>query len=563
MKLVTAAEMKELERRAEEHEKFPVPTRQLMLNAGQSVFEAILAQTRFDPNGEQGSELEEGLVVVLAGPGNNGGDAMVVAALLRQQFPGAEVKIYFHNRPRPEDDAGFPENLTYTEAEEQDGEELVDEPAFEELENDLNEAQIVVDGLLGSGTKRPVTGVLARIIDLVNEIHGERQTELNPLFVVAIDVPTGLNSDNGEIQGVAIEADLTVTLGYPKVGLYTYAAAEATGRIIIGDIGFPTDLQDQIEHEVEENHELCLTTSSWVRKHLPPRPITGHKGTFGKLMVLSGSENYLGAPYLCTAAGMRAGAGLVTLAAPQNIINVVATKLTENTFLVLPEVQDEDAAKEASARLREQVTGGKYRVMLFGPGLGHSEGKAALVRDILGWGKEKGFDWPRLVVDADGLNLLAKIPEWWKGFPPNNILTPHPGELGTLRNQTIAQIEEDRVKSAQESAKLFNQVVILKGAYTVIAAPDGRVKINPAGNAALATAGSGDVLAGITAGLLTQLVKNKEADAFDVACLGVYLHSMAGELVRRDFGDMGPLAGDLLMAIPQAVVSLKNGDSLE
>lgn len=563
MKLVTAAEMKELERRAEEHEKFPVPTRELMLNAGQSVFEAILAQTRFDPSGEQGSELETGQAVVLAGPGNNGGDAMVVADLLRRQFPEAEVKIYFHNRPRPEDEDGFPDTLTYTEAEDQWGVELTDEPAFEELEDDLGTAQIVVDGLLGAGLKRPVEGALSRIIDLVNEIHGERQTELNPLFVVAIDVPTGLNSDTGEVQGVAIEADLTVTLGYPKRGLYTYGAADVTGRIIIGDIGFPSDLQDQIEHEVEENHQLCLTTSNWVRKHLPPRPSTGHKGTFGKLMVLSGSENYLGAPYLCTAAGMRAGAGLVTLAAPQNIINVIATNLHENTFLVLPEVKDEAAAREASKKLREQVTNGKYRVMLFGPGLGNSEGKAALVKDMLGWSQEPGFEWPRLVIDADGLNMLAKIPEWWKQLPANNILTPHPGELGTLRNQSIAQIEEDRIKSAQEAAKQFNQVVILKGAYTVVAAPDGRVKINPAGNAALATAGSGDVLAGITAGVLTQLVKNKEADAFDVACLGVYLHSMAGELVRRDYGDMGVLAGDLLIAIPQAVVSLKNGDSLE
>lgn len=563
MKLVTAAEMKELEKRAEEHEKFPVPTRQLMLNAGQSVFEAVLAQTRFDPSGEQGSELDEGLAVILAGPGNNGGDAMVVAALLRQQFPAAEVKIYFHNRPRPDDENGFPEKLTYTEAEEQDGVELADEPAFAELENDLGEAQLVIDGLLGAGTKRPVTGALSRIIDLVNEIHGERQTELNPLFVVAIDVPTGLNSDTGEIEGVAIEADLTVTLGYPKVGLYTYAAADSTGKIIIGDIGFPADLQDQIEHEVEENHELCLTTSNWVRRHLPPRPMTGHKGTFGKLLVLSGSENYLGAPYLCTSAGMRAGTGLVTLAAPQNIINVVATKMTENTFLVLPEVQDAATATDASSKLRDQVIKGKYRVMLFGPGLGSSDGKAALVKDLLDWGKQDGFEWPRLVVDADGLNLLAKIPDWYKQVPANNILTPHPGELGTLRGQTIDQIEADRVKSATESAKLFNQVVILKGAYTVIAAPDGRVRINPAGNAALATAGSGDVLAGITAGLLTQLIKKKEADAFDVACLGVYLHAMAGELVRRDYGDMGPLAGDLLMSIPQAVVSLKNGDSLE
>ena len=563
MKLVTAEEMKEIERRAEEDEKYPIPTRQLMLNAGHSVFEAILAQDRFELQADNDSELEESTVVILAGPGNNGGDAMVTAALLRQQFPTADVKIYFHHRPRPEDEYGFPQKLTYTEAEEQDGLELAGEPAFESLESDLDEAALVVDGLLGAGIKRPATGALARVIDMVNEAHAERRFDLEPLFVLAIDVPSGLNSDNGEVEGSAIEADLTVTLGYPKRGLYTYTAANYVGRITIGDIGIPPTLAAQIEREVEEQHQPSLITSDWVRRHLPRRPLTGHKGTFGKLMVLSGSANYLGAPYLCTGAGMRAGAGLVTLAAPQNIINSVATKLSENTFLELPEVKTDQDAAQVADTLAEQVTQGKYRVLLTGPGLGHDDGKAALIRHILDWGSRPDFKWPRLVVDADGLNLLARVSDWWQKLPPGNILTPHPGELGTLRGQTIDQIEAERFKSALESARQFNQVVILKGAYTVVAAPDGRLRINPAGNAAMATAGSGDVLAGITAGLLTQLAKDENVDTFDVACLAVYLHSMAGELVRRDMGDMGPLAGDFLQAIPQAVVSLHNGDSLE
>ncbi len=563
MKLVTAAEMKEIERRVEEDEKYPVPIRQLMLNAGHSVFQAITAQGQFDPQAVEGSELDEGVIVVLAGPGNNGGDAMVAAALLRQQFPDADLKIYFHRRPRPEDDDGFPQKLTYTEAEEQDGIELEGEPAFEALESDLEEAALVVDGLLGAGIKRPATGALARIIDLVNEAHAERQHELNPLFVVAIDVPSGLDSDTGEEQGAAIEADLTVTLGYPKRGLYTYAAADYSGRITIGDIGIPGTLADEIEREVEANKQPCLITSAWARRHLPARPLTGHKGTFGKLLVLSGSANYLGAPYLCTAAGMRAGAGLVTLAAPQTIINVLATKLSENTFLVLPEIASEGAAQQVAQSLAETISEGRYRVLLMGPGLGNDDTKADLVRRILDWGSEPDFKWPRLVIDADGLNLLAKVPQWWTKLPAGNILTPHPGELATLRGTLIDEIEADRIKSATEAAREFRQVVVLKGAYTVVAAPDGRVKLNPAGNAAMATAGSGDVLAGIAAGLLTQLAKDPATDTFDAACLAVYLHSMAGELVRRELGDMGPLAGDFLAAIPQAVVSLKNGDSLE
>lgn len=560
MKLVTWPEMQEIERRAQEDAKYPVSIRELMLNAGQCVYEAINGLPRFLTNPEDGtSELDEATIVVLAGPGNNGGDAMVTAALLHQRYPEANLKTYFYKRPRPDDDDGFPEKLTYTYAEEQDGVLLDTEPAFEALEDDLEDATLIVDGLLGSGVNRVVTGALDRLIDMVNETRQERMFTANPPVIVSIDVPSGLNSDTGEVMGAAIEATLTVTLGYPKIGLYSYAASDYTGQITIGDIGIPVTLQTQVEMEARQKRQPALISAEWVRRNLPQRPHTGHKGTFGKLLILSGAATYLGAPYLCTAAGMRSGAGVVTLAAPQNVIQVVATKLHENTFLPLPEITDETAAAQVAGKLAEQLVSGRYRCFLLGPGLGQSEPKAALLRNILDWKVE----WPRVVVDADGLNLLAQIPEWWQKLPANSILTPHPGELATLRGQTIEQIEQDRIKSASSAAKLFNQVVVLKGAYTVVAAPDGRVKLNPASNAALATAGSGDVLAGIAAGLFSQVAREQQADAFDVACLAVYLHAMAGELVRRELGDMGALAGDLLPAIPRAVLAVKGGDKIE
>jgi NAD(P)H-hydrate epimerase len=560
MKLVTAAEMKEIESRSEEA---GVTTGELMLNAGASVYEAIINYEQFDPENE-GNQLAEGLALILAGPGNNGGDAMVVSALLKQAFPEADIKIYFHKRPRSDDPNGFPEKLTYTEAEEQEGQDLADEIARQAFESDLMEATLVVDGLLGAGLSRDVTGDLADIIDTVNAAREQRQYDALPLFVTAIDVPSGLNADNGKALGTAIKADLTVTLGLPKRGLYSYDAAEYTGRIALGDIGLPEKVLEEVAESVEKEKAPAIIDVGWVRRNLPRRSLTSHKGTFGKLMVLSGAKEYLGAPYLCTSSAMRAGAGLVTLASPQSAINVIATKVSENTFLVLPEVESEEAAHKVTDLLARKITEGEYVAMLFGPGLGNDSNKLALIQRFTELGNH-GFNYPKMVVDADGLNLLAQIPNWYEKLPHGNILTPHPGELATLRNSTIKEIEADRYKSALDAAKAFNQVVVLKGAYTVVAAPDGRIKINPAGNPAMATAGSGDVLAGIAGGLLSQFAKaeKEQVDTFKVACLAVYIHSMAGELVSRQLGDTGPLAGDFLQVIPQAIKAIKEGDSLE
>jgi len=559
MKLVTAAEMKAIESQSEEA---GVTTGELMLNAGTSVYAAIVAEERFDPE-NTANELIEGLAVILAGSGNNGGDAMVTAALLSNAFPDAEIKIYFYKRPRPDDPKGFPLKLTYTEAEEQEGQDLSDPVAFQALESDLAEAALVVDGLLGAGLSRAVGGGLDHLIEMVNSAREERRYEPNPLYVVAIDVPSGLSADTGEVLGMAIQADLTVSLGLPKRGLFAYSATDYTGKVMLGNIGLPPEVMDEVAYSVDEEKAPALLTADWVRRHLSLRPLTGHKGTFGKLMVLSGAKEYLGAPYLCTSAAMRSGAGLVTLAAPQSAINVLATKLSENTFLVLPEVESEEMARQAAESLAQRIKAGGYAALLLGPGLGNDSYKLAMLKHFV---EMPDFEYPPMVLDADGLNLLAQISDWQTKLPSGNILTPHPGELATLRNSTIKEIEQDRFKAALDAAKAFKQVVILKGAYTVVAAPDGRVRLNPGANPAMGTAGSGDVLAGIAAGLLTQFARQAEKeqlDSFVVACLAVYLHSMTGELVSRDYGDTGVLAGDFLQTIPQAIRAIKQGDSIE
>ncbi len=545
MKLVTAAEMKQIEEKAMD---IGISDSELMTNAGFSVAEAILQQPQFSSDG---TDLlgEGGLVIILAGPGNNGGDAMVVAAQLSEIFPDTPVKIYHHNRPRP--GKNFPDKLTYTPSENQEALALEKKSVWQEFLGDLEGAVLLVDGLLGSGLSREVTGKLTEIIEQVNAAREERQYYGDPMFVVAIDIPSGLNADTGEVMGVAIKADLTVTLGMPKQGLYNYAALDYTGQVRLGDIGLPAQLL--AETDEQKKAEPSFISAKEVRHWLPPRPANGHKGTFGKLMVISGSDEYLGAAYLCTVGAMRSGAGLVTLATSHSAIEIMAAKSSENTYfeLKLPNREEESVLPVFEQKLES------YNALLIGPGLGEFSWKPAYIFNLDNAKKLK------TVVDADALNYLARTPEWWKNFSPDNILTPHPAELARLRGTDVASIEADRVKATREAAAEFGQVVILKGAYTVIAAPDGRVGLNPAANPALATAGSGDVLAGICAGLLAQASKLPEMDIFKIACCGVYLHALAGELCRREMGDIGVLAGDLLSKIPLAFRNLKQGDSLE
>lgn len=271
-------------------------------------------------------------------------------------------------------------------------------------------------------------------------------------------------------------------------------------------------------------------TKEWVAKKLPKRPKDANKGTFGKVLVIAGSENYPGAAYLACVACYRVGVGLVTLATTSFVKQIVAKKLPEVTFLSFDEI---------FKKLFD------YNVLLLGPGLGQNEEGVKFIKKLL---EQK---LPKLVLDADGLNTLSGLENWWDKLKTDAVLTPHPGEMARLTNLSIDEIQSNRVDTAKHFARIWNQVVVLKGANTIVCSLDGRVKISPFANPTLATAGTGDVLSGIIAGFLAQGL-----NTFDAACLGVYIHGLVGEKVRKKLGDAGAIASDLLPLLPKMIKSL-------
>jgi hydroxyethylthiazole kinase-like uncharacterized protein yjeF len=569
VKLVSVDEMKRLEQAANASGHSYAA---MMEQAGQAVARAI--QQRMDVKSKR--------VLVLVGPGNNGGDGLVAARHLGQ----ANVQIVCYLwKPRSDDDPNLKkvrEQNVHCLLSEDDGD-------YRTLRKALQNAHVIIDALLGTGISRPIEGQLKEILEVVRQIVQERRataTEESLLalpvqspardaasypwpptpFVVAVDVPSGLNCDTGEVDPVTQPADMTVTFASPKRGQLIFPGAKAVGELVVADIGIDPALGADIPVEV--------ATVQDVRAALPDRPFDAHKGTFGKAMVVAGSVNYTGAPFLAASAAGRAGAGLVTLAPPQSIGHILATKLTEATFVLLPDsvgVLAPNAVKVLAPRTEG------YAAMLLGPGLGREKETVEFVHQLLGIAaggepKQIGFQrgpragperpaLPPLVIDADGLNALSEAQQWWTYLPENTILTPHPGEMARLMNSK-SRIE-DRIGVARDRAAEWKQVVVLKGAYTVVAAPDGRIKVIPFANPALATAGTGDVLAGTILGLLAQGL-----EPFEAAFCGAYLHGLAAQIVAEDMGFAGTsargipaagvLAGDLLPALPQAIRKVKS-----
>jgi NAD(P)H-hydrate epimerase len=336
-----------------------------------------------------------------------------------------------------------------------------------------------------------------------------------------------------------------------------FPAAKICGALVVADIGIDRALSAGISREV--------ATEERIAQSLPARPINAHKGTFGKAMIVAGSANYVGAAYLSAAAAGRVGAGLVTLAAPASLHPILAQKLTEATHLLLPD--DSGSLIPAAVRtLADHLDG--YASLLVGPGLGQASETTHFVHRLLGISDAVGA-WqigfqpspnagakpptlPPLVIDADALNALARVDKWWRHLAPNSILTPHPGEMGRLMGGVTAQsVNADRISLAADKATEWDQVIVLKGAYTVVAAPKGPATVCPFSTPALATAGTGDVLAGSIAGLLAQGLAPYEA-----ALCGVYLHGLAGKMVEAQVGAAGAVAGDLLPLLPRAIQAL-------
>lgn len=511
MKVLSTAEMRRAELAAVAE---GISLDSLMENAGLAVAAAAVRGAD-DASGRR--------VLALVGPGNNGGDGLVAARHLHDW--GAAVTVWLAT-PRDATD----KNLKLLK--ERDIECVTAGPR-DNPETMLDGANLVIDAIFGTGKVRPLGGAIKEMLAAVAEARATRPT----LRLVAVDLPSGLNADTGAVDALTPQADETITLGYPKLGLYLMPGAEKAGVVNCAEINIKPHLVADVLTE--------LITAQTARGLLPTRPAHANKGTFGRALVLAGSPSYVGAAGLAAGGALRVGAGLVTLALRRSLQSMLVSLIPEATFLLLPESGDGITVGKAAPMIKAALA--EYNVLLAGCGLGQQPAVAALLKQVL----LSGGKLPSLVLDADALNIIGRLKNWWRDLPPDSILTPHPGEMSRLSGRPVAEIQADRIALARRYAAEWGQVVVLKGAHTVVGAPDGRVAVSPFANPGLASAGTGDVLAGAVAGLLAQGLA-----PFDAARLGVYLHGAAGERRRRKVGTAGILAGDLLPALPRAIREL-------
>ena len=553
MKLVTTEEMREIERAANEG---GLGYATMMERAGQAV--ALAIKERVDPPSAR--------ILILVGPGNNGGDGLVAGRYLHEWQ--CEVTIYIWKRDKDDDP-----NLARAQELQIPIIWATEDGAFQQLDALVRECNVLIDALLGTGVTGPLRGGLRDLLGAVHRSLAARATQpaadgvslrniLSPPdkgqrsgrpLLVAVDVPTGLHCDTGEIDELALDFDVTVTFAYPKRGHFLFPGASHVGELLVADIGIDPKLAEGVAVEVAAPEQIASM--------LPARPLDAHKGTFGKALIVGGSANYVGAPCLAAEAAYRVGAGLVTLAVPQRIHPIVAAKVTEPTFLVLPD--DMGVLVPTALRvLAERID--DYDVLLVGPGLGTEpstrdfcsgfiSGQWQAGPKPIGFGvsrrsSQEPLRLPPLVLDADALNLLSGLDRWWERLPTESVLTPHPGEMARLVGCDVPTVQRDRIGTARRAACRWKCSVVLKGAYSVVASPEGTVTIIPFANPALATAGSGDVLAGAIVGLMAQGVPS-----FHAAICGAYLHGLAAEIRCEEYGQMGMLASDLLPLLPLAV----------
>ena len=505
MKAVTAAQMRELDRRTIEA---GTPGRVLMERAGKGVVDAMLRRW-----------LEyRGPILVLAGKGNNGGDAFVVARHLAQRANSPVTLLLACKKSEIKGDALFhfkklPKSVKVVSA----------------TSGYFRSARVIVDGLLGTGLQGEVRSPYRELIEQANAC--ERAA------VVAIDIPSGMNADTGEPLGVAIRAGLTVTMGLPKVGLLKPAATNWVGELEVVDIGIPPQFLTETTSDVE------LVSPSDLAPLFPRRKRTAHKGDFGHLLVLAGSEGYHGAAVLCAEAAARSGAGLVTLGVPRSIYHVVAAQCREVMVRLFADTADGSFSLRALDDMPHWFE--ECDAVAFGPGLSQNEETKEFVVRIL-------RDCPRpMVVDADGLNALDGHAESLALRESPTILTPHPGEMARLIERTTRDVQSDRWGVAHRFARQVGMTVILKGAGTVIAAPHGPLWINMTGGPALAKGGSGDILTGMIGSLLAQ-----GFSPIDASRAGVYLHGRAGDLAAHELGERTALARDVIAKFGDAIQSL-------
>jgi NAD(P)H-hydrate epimerase len=496
-------------------EEIGIPSLVLMENAGRQTVAAIEAMY---------ADLAERHVGVLCGRGNNGGDGFVVARTLAHR--GVDVSVFLLGRVSDvRGDART--NLEILGRLGLTVIEVADGQAWELHFTELSDCTLLVDAIFGTGLNAPVSGLVESVIADVNA---------SGIPVVAIDVPSGLSADSHQPIGPSIEAALTVTLGAPKLPLILPPAETRAGDIVIADIGIPAAVLDAVE-----GPRIDLLTRSAMRELIPPRSPDSHKGDYGRVLLVAGSRGKTGAAHLCATGALRSGAGLVTVATPTSCLDVVAAMGAEYMTEPLDEAVnglDPDGVDRILDIARD--------VLAIGPGLGQAEATREFVKQLV-----DRATMP-LIVDADGLNAFADDPDRLAGREGRDIIiTPHPGEMARLVGMSIDEVQASRIEVARNFAAAHHLYVVLKGHRTIIATPDERTFINPTGNPGMATGGTGDVLTGMIAAWLAQLL---DADA---ACrLAVYLHGLAGDLAEADESEVAMTAADLAGHIGAAILEL-------
>jgi NAD(P)H-hydrate epimerase len=535
---------------------------EMMKRAGTALTRQAAAYLRTLP-----ADIQQPRITILVGPGNNGSDGLV-AGLTLAENTNALVRFYLFRKRNDDDplmqpilDAGY--LVTIAD----------DDLRYRVLIQLVASADLVIDALYGIGTQPPLRPEASKLLRAVTQALNE-QPELpltfvtSPVaapprparpYVIACDCPSGIDADTGAVDAYTLHADETVTFIAPKPGLFLFPAAAHIGKLGIASLGLPEKLKPF------KDATTFVADASYVAEILPKRPLDAHKGTFGKALIVGGSGNYIGAPALAAGAAYRSGAGLVAMAASADIIQAHAGAHPEITWIMLPS-EDGVIAEDAARLLAKDMTG--YDALVVGPGIGTEAPTAAFLTALLNHSlgspkptKSIGFataptvtathddiSLPPLVLDADALNLIARKPEGARTIPQDAILTPHPGEMARLCGMTTTEVQADRLNLAREKANTWRCIILLKGAHSIVAAPDGRAAILPIKTSALATAGTGDILAGLCGGFLAQGMK-----PFEAAVAAAYAHGFAGQIAEQEVGSgRAVIASDVLAAIGQA-----------
>jgi len=516
MRVLNAAQMRDADRHA--IEEIGIPSMVLMENAGRQVVAALEAAH---------DDLSERHIAVLCGPGNNGGDGFVVARTLYQR--GVSVSV-FVVAPLASVKGDARLNLEILGRLGLTVVEISDAQAWDLHFSEISQCDLIVDAIFGTGLRSPLAGMMETVAADVNA---------SGLPVVAIDLPTGLSADHAELIGECIHAGVTVTLAAPKLSLVVPPAEAYAGNIVVADIGIPPEVIDNVA-----GPRIELLTRESMREILQPRGADSHKGDFGHVLVIAGSRGKTGAAHLAAVGALRSGAGLVSVATPQTAQPIVAAMGAEYMTVPLEETADGTVRLNALERILDF----RQDVIAAGPGLGTGDDVKAFVHALVARSESP------LVLDADALNALASEPDFLQsggeGARPI-VITPHPGEMARLAGTSIEAVQSNRIDVARDFAVQHQIYVVLKGYRTLVATPEGKVFINPLGNPGMATGGTGDVLTGVIAAWLAQLL-----DAEAACKIGVYLHALAGDLTEADEGEVAMTAGDLAAHLGDAVLEL-------